>query len=70
MNLVINADVLRRELFRRGLSAAALARAAGISRATVSAACAGNRVSPMTVRRIAKALATAPVLPDIDHLLL
>jgi hypothetical protein len=44
-------------------------RVAGISTPTVSAAMAGRRLSPRTVRRIAAALAASPPVEGIDMLL-
>jgi lambda repressor-like predicted transcriptional regulator len=57
---------LRLELARRGWGHADLARIAGISAPTVSAAVAGRPLAPRTVRRIADALSEAPVIEGID----
>lgn len=70
MGVAINRDVLCRELARRGWTGVDLARAAHVSNATVSSACAGKRVSPVTLRLIAEALAAAPTLREIESLLL
>jgi lambda repressor-like predicted transcriptional regulator len=70
MGIVINHVVLRRELARRGWNASELARAARLSHATVSAACAARPVSPTSVKLIADALARAPVLANVDSLIL
>jgi transcriptional regulator with XRE-family HTH domain len=70
MGIAINPENLQRQLARRGWQHADLARAARLSHATVSAAAAGHRVSPTTLRLIAQALASAPALSEIDELLL
>jgi hypothetical protein len=70
MSVAISPDNLRRELARRGWSHTDLARAARISNATVSAACAGHPVSTTTLRLIVSALADAPTLAGVDGLLL
>lgn len=70
MGVSINPNNLRRELARRGWSHSDLARAARLSHATVSAACAGHAISPTTLRLIAAALASAPTLTGVDALLL
>jgi lambda repressor-like predicted transcriptional regulator len=70
MGIAISPHSISRELARRGWSHTDLARAARLSNATVSAACAGRRVSPTTLRLIAAALATAPTLAGVDGLLL
>jgi DNA-binding Xre family transcriptional regulator len=57
------------ELARRGWAHTDLARAAGISPPTVSAAVAGRPVAPSTLRKIADALASTPVVEGIDVLL-
>ena len=69
MGVKVSASRLRLELARRGWSHGDLARSAGISPPTVSAAMAGRAVAPRTVRRIAQALATAPTIEGIDTLL-
>ena len=65
----ISVQRLRLELARRGWTHGDLARSAGISAPTVSAAMAGRPVAPRTVRRIAEALSLAPVVDGIDVLL-
>jgi hypothetical protein len=69
MGVVISAARLRYELARRGWCGCDLARAAGISAPTVSAAIAGRPVAPRTVRRIAQALADASPVDGVDELL-
>jgi hypothetical protein len=69
MGVVIRSPRLRHELARRGWCNYDLARAAGISAPTVSAAMAGRPLSPKTVRLIARALCSAPALDGIDALL-
>ena len=65
----LNVDRLRREMAYRGLSGADLARLAGVSATTVSAAMLGRPVAPGTLRRIAIALSRVPLLPGGEHLL-
>ena len=60
---------LDRELARRGWNATDLAKAAGISVATMSAARSGRPVANATVCKIAEALLKAPVVPGVDDLL-
>lgn len=69
MGVAVNPENLNRELARRGWNHTDLARAARLSHATISAACAGNSVSPSTLRLIAAALANAPPLAGVDVLL-
>lgn len=70
MGLAVRADVLAREVARRGWTLADLAKAAGLSGATMTAARAGRPISPRSLRRIAAALASAPPLEGVDDLLL
>ena len=60
---------LDRELACRGWSASDLARASGISPATISKARHGRPVTHTTLRRIADALVRVPVVPGVDGLL-
>ena len=60
---------LERELARRGWNATDLARASGISVATISAARHGRPVAHSTLCKIADALQKAPVVPGVDDLL-
>ncbi|HEY5033516.1 MAG TPA: helix-turn-helix transcriptional regulator [Candidatus Dormibacteraeota bacterium] len=60
---------LERELARRGWNATDLARASGISVATISAARHGQRVANSTLCKIANALLETPVIPGVDGLL-
>ena len=69
MGVVINVATLARELARRGWMSTDLAREAGLSHATISAARSGRPVSPTTVRLIAAALGRTPPLDEIDVLL-
>jgi lambda repressor-like predicted transcriptional regulator len=69
VGIVIRPEILIRELARRGWNFADLAKSAGLSGATVTAAKAGRPVSPRTVRLIAQALAAAPPLDGVDELL-
>jgi len=58
-----------RELARRGWSATDLARASGCSPSTISGARRGRQVTNETLRKIADALLSAPVVPGVDVLL-
>ena len=60
---------LDRELARRGWNATDLAKASGISVATISAARRGRPVSNASLCKIADALRNAPVIPGVDNLL-
>lgn len=57
------------ELARRGWNATDLARASGISVATISAARHGRPVANSTLTKIADALLKAPVIPGVDDLI-
>lgn len=70
MSVVLRSEVLTREVARRGWNLADLAKAAGVSGATVTAARAGRPVSSGSLRRIAAALASASPLDGVDELLL
>lgn len=70
MSVILRRDILAREVARRGWTLADLAKAAGVSAATVTAAMAGRPVSPRSLQRIAVALASAPPLANVDELLL
>ena len=65
----IRIEVLQLELGKRGWNFVDLARAAGISPATLSAANHGARISPRTLRRIAEALNRQPVIPAAEDLI-
>jgi transcriptional regulator with XRE-family HTH domain len=69
MGIVINSARLEREVALRGWTHADLAKAAGLSSATIAAASSGKRVSPKTLRLIAIALASAPQIDGVDGLL-
>jgi transcriptional regulator with XRE-family HTH domain len=60
---------LDRELARRGWNATDLAKASGISVATISAARHGRAVSNATLCKIAEALQKARVIAGVDDLL-
>ncbi len=57
------------ELAKRGWTASVLARAAGVSAATVSATVHGHRISARTLRRFAEALHRQPVVPGAEALI-
>ena len=63
MTTRIDASALRRELARRGLTQAEMARLAGVSEATLSHAAGGRAVSIQTVRKLAVAIVRTPVMP-------
>jgi DNA-binding Xre family transcriptional regulator len=65
----MHAARLERELARRGWNATDLAKASGISVATISAARHGRPVANATLSKIANALLRAPVIPGVDDLL-
>jgi transcriptional regulator with XRE-family HTH domain len=65
----MNPARLDRELARRGWNATDLAKASGISVATISAARRGRPVANATLCKIADALLKAPVVPGVDDLL-
>ena len=65
----MNAARLDRELARRGWNATDLAKAAGISVGTISAARRGRPVANATLCKIADALLRAQVMPGVDDLL-
>lgn len=69
MSVILAADRLRFEIARRGWNNVDLARAAGVSAATVTTATAGRPVSPNTLRKIAVALAAAPPVSGVDEIL-
>jgi len=70
VSIVLNPARLERELARRALTSAELAKAAGVSGATVTAARSGRPLSPRTVRRIVTALSSVPPIEEIETLLL
>jgi DNA-binding Xre family transcriptional regulator len=70
MSVIVNSDRLDREMARRGWTSADLARTAGLSAATIATARHGRPISARTVAAIARALAGAPPIDDVDGLLL
>lgn len=70
MGIAMRAEVLKREVARRGWTHADLARAAGLSAGTITAATAGHPISPRTLQLIARALVAARPLDGVDSLLL
>lgn len=73
-NAVVSVSVhparLRRELARRGLSASDMAREAGLSGATVSAALMGRSISMQSLSLMVKVLLRVPTIEIIDTLIL
>ena len=70
MGVLVSREQLEREMVLRGWTSADLARAAKISPATITAMRSGKRVSPHTLHAVARALAAADPLDQIDGLLL
>ena len=66
----VRTTILLAELAKRGWTASDLARAAGVSGATVSAAVQGRRISARTLRRFAEALHRQPEIPGAAALVL
>jgi len=56
------------EIARRGLTHETLAKLAGVSELTISAALGGRPVRPQTLTKLAKALAEAPIIPGAELL--
>ena len=69
MGVRISPARIDRELARRGWSATDLARASGCSPSTISGARRGRQVTNDTLRKIADALRSAPLVPGVDVLL-
>ena len=69
MRTALDVDGLRRELARRGMTAAELAQVAGLSEATISHGMNHHRVSFTTVRKLARALMVTPILPGADAII-
>jgi transcriptional regulator with XRE-family HTH domain len=65
----VNQLRLRREMASRGWNACDLARLAGLSGATLTAALQGRRVSLRTLQKIAVVIARTPVIPEAIMLL-
>ena len=66
VRVALDADGLRREMARRGLTGAEFAAIAGVSPATVSHAMTGRLVDHGTVRKLARALTITPLMPGAD----
>lgn len=69
MSVRLSPGRLDRELARRGWNATDLARAAGCSAATISAARRGRPITSATLSKIANALRQAPIIQGIDEIL-
>lgn len=69
MSVTVDRARLEREMPLRGWTAADLAREAGLSGATITAARAGKPMSPRMLRSIARALAGTPAIEGMDRLL-
>jgi transcriptional regulator with XRE-family HTH domain len=70
MGIVINSELLRREVARRGWTGNKLARSAGVSASTVSAALGGRRITPVSLKQIITALEKAPPIEGLDAFLM
>ena len=66
--VAMRGDVLRHQMWLRGLTGADLGRLTGLSDSTISNALAGRRVHPSTFRRIAAHLAKVDVVPGAESL--
>lgn len=64
----LDADGLRRELALRGLSQSQFAALAGVTPATLSHSLNGHHVTTTTVRKLARVIATTPVLAGAQTL--
>jgi len=69
MGITVDGERLRRELIRRGWHSSDLARAAGLSEPTISAALMGHQISVHSLRSIAEAIARTPEVAGIDKLM-
>ena len=67
--LRLDAARFRRELHIRGVTAGTVARAAGVTPNTLSRCLAGAPITVGTLRAVAMALDTLPVLQGVDELL-
>lgn len=66
--VAVKGEVLRQQMRLRGLTGTALARATGLSDATISNALAGRRLHPATFRKIAAHLAKVDPIPGSESL--
>lgn len=66
--VAIKGEVLREQMRLRGLTGAALARATGLSDATISNALAGRQLHPATFRKIVAHLAKVDLIPGAEAL--
>jgi transcriptional regulator with XRE-family HTH domain len=66
--VAVKGEVLRQQMRLRGLTGTALARATGLSDATISNALAGRRLHPATFRKIAAHLAKVDPIPGAESL--
>jgi transcriptional regulator with XRE-family HTH domain len=69
MGIIVDGHRLRLELIRRGWHSSDLAREAGLSEPTISAALMGHQISPHSLRQIAEAIARTPEVVGIDGLM-
>lgn len=69
MGITVDGARLRRELIRRGWHSSDLAREAGLSEPTISAALMGHQISVHSLRSIAEAIARTPEVAGIDGLM-
>jgi hypothetical protein len=66
--VAVKGDVLRRQMWLRGLTGTDLARLSGLSDATISHALAGRRLHPTSFRKIVAHLARVDVIPGAEDL--
>ena len=68
MRTTLDAPALQRELALRGMTGTDLARAAGLSRVTVSHALNGGQIETATLRKLARALTAAPPMAGASEI--
>ncbi len=66
--VAMRGDVLRHQMWLRGLTGTDLGRLTGLSDSTISNALAGRRVHPGTFRRIVVHLAKIAIVPGAESL--
>jgi DNA-binding XRE family transcriptional regulator len=67
--VILDTERLQLELDRRGLTKDAFARAAGVSKNTITAAANGRQISPRTARQLVRTLVSIPPMHMVDELL-
>jgi transcriptional regulator with XRE-family HTH domain len=69
MRHAINGDRLRIELMARAIDQAEFAKKAGVSPTTISAACCGRAINPISFKKIVTALVSVPRIHGVEQLL-